>query len=94
MQRLLDAPGGFEAFGAWNIIWRLAARCPRRGTLAEDGVPVTVQELARLARCPVEVMIRALQTLCTPGIGLLEEVPLDAALPPVEFESSRPESGG
>ncbi len=82
VQRLLDAPGGFEAFSAWNIIWRLAARCPRRGTLLEDGVPLTVQELARLARCAVEVMQQAVQTLCRPGIGLLEQVPLDeAALP-------------
>ena len=87
VQRLLDAPGGFEAFGAWNIIWRLAARCLRRGTLMEDGVPLTVQELARLARCAVEVMQQAVQTLCRPGIGLLEQVPLheaaldEAALP-------------
>ena len=84
MQRLLDAPGGFAAFGMWQILWSLAARSQRRGALVVGGVPLTAEELARVARCPVPVVEQALTLLCSPGIGLLEQVPLDDALrPPV-----------
>lgn len=84
IQRLLDSPGGFSAFGVWNIIWRLAARCQRRGALVEQGVPLSVEELARVSRCPVPLVEQAVALLCSPGIGLLEQVSVEEALrPPV-----------
>ena len=68
--------------GIWHIVWMLAARSPRRGVLAERGMPTTAYQLAQTIRCSTEEMEQALEILCRPDIGLLERVPLEQALTP------------
>ena len=82
--RLLDLPDSATLLGVWYFIQALAANCERRGALAQFGVPLSAVELARLSGWDVPLIERALETLCSPELGLLEQVPRDEALrPPV-----------
>ena len=88
--RLLAVSGGFLAFAVWNLVFRLAATCARRGVLVKDGLPLPVDHLARLAELPVNLISPALQLLASPEIGLLERVPLDQALVPPDVPEPLP----
>ncbi len=90
IQRLLDLPGGLHAFGIWNILWMLAARCTRRGVLADRGLPLTPHELAKAAKCSVPEIEQAVKLLRSPGVELLERVPLAEALELPEIPPERP----
>lgn len=54
-RRLLRLTDGPALFGAWNALLQIAARCPTRGTLADDDGPLDADDLSDKTDLPAEL---------------------------------------
>lgn len=81
---LLSRDNGIALFGAWVLMLQVASKCDDRGTLARQNpaggcddvrLPHTAESLARITRCPVDVMRKAI-TVCL-EIGWIEAISME-----------------
>lgn len=83
LRRLLSHPQGAAAYGVWVLLVQIAAKMPLRGTLADQTGAYTAADLSLLTGIPEGQVVDALEVLCSPRIGLLEQVLLESAGPAV-----------
>lgn len=83
LRRLLSDPQGAAAYGVWVLLLQIAAKLPHRGVLADSTGVYTPPDLALLTGVPESQVQAALELLCSPRIGLLEQLPLELALRPI-----------
>ena len=83
LRRLLSDPQGAAAYGVWVLLLQIAAKLPHRGVLADSTGVYTPPDLALLTGVPESQVQAALELLCSPRIGLLEQLPLDLAIQPI-----------
>ncbi|HEY4722558.1 MAG TPA: hypothetical protein VII92_11965, partial [Anaerolineae bacterium] len=62
-RRLLRSADGPALFGAWNALLQIAARCPTRGTLADQDGPLDAIDLEDKTDIPAELFNRLFQLL-------------------------------
>jgi hypothetical protein len=67
---LIDHPEGAAHLGAWLAIIEIASRCKPRGTLIENGIPLTAKHLAMKSGLPEALLGAAIPRLL--DIGWLE----------------------
>lgn len=67
---------GPAGYGAWVLIVAVAAKCEPRGTLIDDGKPLTAEDIADKTDCPIEVISKTLQAVCDQRIAWMESVDL------------------
>ncbi len=77
-RRLMAMPNGPAIYGAWILIAAVAAKCEPRGTLLDDGEPLTAEDLFFKTGAPEALFAEALEVLSGGRIGWLEKVPLGA----------------
>lgn len=73
-RRLMRMEDGPSLYAAWLLIAQVAAKCPTRGTLFNDGRPLTPDDLEIKTDCPAAVFRKAFKVLCDAKIGWLEVV--------------------
>lgn len=78
-RRLMALPNGQAIYGAWILIAAVAAKCEPRGTLLDDGVPLTAEDLHFKTGAPEALFAEALEALKSDRIGWLELVELEHA---------------
>lgn len=69
--RLVSHPDGAAHLGAWLAIVEIASRCDKRGTLIQDGIPLTPHDLAAISHLPASIIEAAMHRLCS-EVGWLE----------------------
>lgn len=93
---LMGSTGGQAAYGLFVGLCRIAARCPKRGILADEKGPYTPRRIAEKLRASVASVNRSIELLSCPSIGWLRRTsaahaPVDA---PVDAPDARRESAG
>jgi len=73
-RKLLRRADADRVYGAWVILLSIAAKCPRRGVLADDSGPLSVEDLSLKTDFPQETLSLAIDTLSSPEIGWLAQV--------------------
>lgn len=68
-RRLMLMPDGPEIYGAWVLIVQVAAKCPKRGILADADGPLDTADLAIKTGCRQELFEKALKVLSAERIG-------------------------
>ena len=68
-RRIMMMEDGMKIFAAWVLIVQVAAKCPIRGTLADEGGPLDVDDLSLKTGCSSEDFLKALKVLCSDKIG-------------------------
>lgn len=68
-RRIMLREDGAEIYGAWVLIVQVAAKCPKRGVLADADGPLTVSDLAIKTGCRPEAFDKALKVLTSREIG-------------------------
>ena len=72
---LVAHPNGAAHLGAWLVILQVASKCDPRGTLMRDsGRPHDAGTISRLTRLPEQIILDAIDRLCSEEIGWLEVV--------------------
>lgn len=71
-RRLIGLKRGAEYYAAWLLIVQVAAKCPIRGTLADEDGPLSHEDLAMKTGCQASIFEAAITPLL--GIGWLEEI--------------------
>lgn len=69
--RLVSHTDGAAHLGAWLAIVEIASRCDTRGTLIQDGIPLTPHDLAAISHLPAAIIEAAMHRLCY-EVGWLE----------------------
>lgn len=69
--RLVSHPDGAAHLGAWLAIVEIASRCDTRGTLIQDGIPLSPHDIAAISHLPAVVIEAAMHRLCS-EVGWLE----------------------
>lgn len=83
-RRLMGLPNGPAIYGAWILIAAVAAKCEPRGTLLDDGVPLTAEDLHFKTGAPEALFVEAIEALVSERIGWLELVEIEHAQEPLE----------
>lgn len=68
-RRLMLRPDGVEIYGAWILLVQIAAKCPRRGVLADQDGPLVADDFAIKTGCPVSTFEKAIKVLSGTDIG-------------------------
>ena len=72
-KRIMRHEDGMRIFAAWILILQVAAKCPKRGILADEkGTPLTPEDVAFKTDSSVEIMEKAFTFLSSDHIGWLE----------------------
>jgi hypothetical protein len=71
-RRILRSENGPSVFGAWCAIVQLAAKMPKRGTLADKSGPLGIDDIADEIGFPCEVVRHAVSVLMSNGINWLD----------------------
>ncbi len=79
-RRLMALPNGPAIYGAWILIAAVAAKCEPRGTLLDDGEPLTAEDLFFKTGAPQALFEEALEVLATSRIGWVEKFDTQASL--------------
>ena len=77
-RRLMALENGTAIYGAWILIAAVAAKCSPRGTLFDDGEPLTAEDLHYKTGASESLLAEALEVLSSARIGWLERVELGA----------------
>jgi len=64
-RRLMREDDGISIYGCWIVIVAVAAKCPVRGTLADEDGPLTAEEMSLKTDVPEDVIERSLAFLMT-----------------------------
>lgn len=75
-RRLMREPNGAALYGAWSLVLSVAAKCPKRGTLADADGPLTAEDLELKTGCPATDFDAALSMLVELGWVTAETWPL------------------
>jgi hypothetical protein len=78
-RRLMSLPNGPAIYGAWILIAAVAAKCEPRGTLLDDGMALTPEDLHFKTGAPESLFLEAFEALTSDRIGWLELVEIDHA---------------
>lgn len=78
-RRLMAREDALAIYGAWVIIVQVASKCSPRGTLANDGEPLTAIDLHFKTGAPEKDFDTAFEVLSSPEIGWIERVNSDQA---------------
>jgi hypothetical protein len=70
-RRVMRLPNGPAIYAAWILMLQVAAKCPRRGILADEDGPLTADDLSIKTDCPAEHFQQAMEALTDPKIGWL-----------------------
>lgn len=70
-RRVMRMPDGPAIYCAWVLIVQVAAKCDRRGVLADADGPLSSEDLSIKTDCPPELFERAFEVLSDPKIGWL-----------------------
>ena len=76
-RRLMRMEDGPSLYAAWLLIVQIAAKCPERGVLFDDGNPLTAEDLEIKTDCPASIFRKALKVLCDDKIGWMESVSVE-----------------
>lgn len=68
-RRIMLMEDGPEIYGAWVLIVQVAAKCPKRGVLADENGPLDASDLALKTGCREGVFSRALKVLSSKKIA-------------------------
>lgn len=77
-RRLMAREDCASLYGAWMLIVTVASKCEPRGTLTNDGKPLTAEDLHYRTGAPIEVFEMAFKVLSTPEINWLETISLES----------------
>ncbi|MDQ5979149.1 MAG: hypothetical protein QG602_2123 [Verrucomicrobiota bacterium] len=93
---LMGSTGGQAAYGLFVGLCRIAARCPKRGVLADEKGPYTPRRIAEKLRASVASVNRSIEMLSSPSIGWLRRTRAGHApvTAPVTAPDTRRESAG
>jgi len=89
---LMGSVGGQATYGVFVGLCRIAARCPKRGVLADEKGPYTARRIAEKLRASVASVNRSIEMLSHPSIGWLRRT--SAGQAPVDAPEPRRESAG
>jgi len=73
-RRILRSEHGPSVFGAWCAIVQLAAKMPKRGTLADKSGPLEIEDIADEIGFPCEIVRHAVSVLMSDGINWLHQI--------------------
>lgn len=87
-RRLMRRADGVTIYGAWVLILAVAAKCPTRGTLADEDGPLSADDIADMTGATADVIKNAMEVLTSDAIRWVEVVqsagtPADAPAVPV-----------
>lgn len=72
-RRLMRMKNGIALYGAWVLIVQVAAKCPLRGTLADEkGRPLTPEDISLMTGAPSDSLLAALQVFSSEDIGWIQ----------------------
>lgn len=70
-RRIVALDNCAELLGCWMLIVQIAAKCQRRGLLADDDGPLTAEDLAFKTGVPAASFTRALEVFARPSVNWL-----------------------
>jgi len=68
-KRLMQTPGGREAFAIYVHLVEIAAKNPPRGELADERGPLTLEDLTLITSIPADALMSGIETLASADIG-------------------------
>ncbi len=71
-RRIMARDDGPVVYGAWILIVQIAAKCPKRGVLADSDGPITPADMAIKTGCPESIFSTSLNVLCSKEIGWMQ----------------------
>lgn len=91
--RLKRHPDWPSIYGAWSLVLQIAAKCPVRGTLADEDGPFTALDIADKVGLPEELVQRCFDLLTDPqaAINWLEVSEIPGSVPQTPADSSTPQ---
>lgn len=75
-RRIMLRSDGPAIYCAWILLVQIAAKCQRRGVLADSDGPITIEDMAIKTGAPMSIFAPAINVLCSKEIGWMvaEEV--------------------
>lgn len=75
LKRLLGSKRGVSAFGAYILFVEVAAKCPKRGVLANSDGALTLDDIAQKTGAPLRDLVEAMEVLSEARIGWIDKIP-------------------
>lgn len=73
-RRLMARDDAMTIYAAWLMIVQVASKCSPRGTLINDGKPITAEDIHFKTGGPIEAFEKAFEILSSPEIDWLETI--------------------
>jgi hypothetical protein len=71
-RRLISYPDGAALLGVWLLLLEIASKMPKRGILADENGPLSVDDMSLMTGAGKETFIRGLEALASKKVGWIE----------------------
>jgi hypothetical protein len=84
-RRLISHPDGTALLGVWLLLLEIASKMPKRGILADENGPLSVEDMSLMTGAGKETFIRGLEALASKKVGWIEVLNSSELKEPEQF---------